>query len=1352
MTEPTEEWTPDNRKLAEQYRYYVGLNTEERTVVDRIVSNVWIPQHRDDIDHMSGRMASGKELSGKGVSEDVADTIINECLMNGIVTKTTASVTVDTEFALLILPFIDRRSHFGILSKGCGRSGLALSDVMCYLRTFLDRDGISDDEYEEISCDLGEALMQNQTALQMLSNVLEYPYYTHLLPLMNPDLLDAAIRERFERDLEAVKDVRWLACTAYGKSHGLPAVCDALQGDFRTMVADGKIESDRMFAAASMMFLTEDDDAGAAECFDKGMRPLRSSAEGADMPTFPLWMLYCICLHMKLEPFEYGPVLGRVHKALIKYTYGRSNSLHIVCECLLGRSESYLHDMELNLIVRSKNAGLAGLFATVAMYIIECKINDDTSDRISENIDAARKNGYSAIALEAAYALKKMNNRRDIAEMYEEIREDVGFEPALSHFRILEKWALNLDKLVMMLSSEVGAAKTSKSAVRLAYEVYPDNWAVQPVLQKWKVKGGWSNGRRVALRDIRSGHAEGMTEQDLRAGKCIVPSNDWRYDLVEKGTIFKELAGHPNLFLRDTGIPLELVSGQPDIVVERTARGYEIGTDIVNSRDGISLIQETNTRYKVVDLNEKQMNVISAIRDSKIIVPEEGAEKLAHTVKVLSSFATVHSDLAQDSEDAEIVEPDSRIRVQILPAGLGMKAELFIKPFGDRPPYLKPGMGGRTVVCNHDGKTFRANRNLELERSRYDALMAEIQPLESVSEEGGLITIEDPMDSLDILEVLKRHEDISVTEWPEGERFKIFGAADFPDLSLRLDSGSNWFDLEGDLNVDGEKVMTFRELLSAAAKSKRRFVELGKGEFIALSKQLKRQLDQLYAVADTKDGIRLNRFAAASVGELMDSVESLRNDAVWADLRAKIKGKVEEDVPPGLNGELRPYQADGFRWMARLSTWGAGACLADDMGLGKTVQAICMLLRDSRSGPGLVVSPVSVIPNWINEVRKFAPGLNPVTLPADDREGAMSSLHPGDVLITSYGLLQSEEKLFASREWSVAILDEAHSIKNYATKTSRAAMSIRASFRLILTGTPVQNNLSEAWSLFNFINPGMLGPLSSFSERFISKGEEGRAHLKKLIAPFILRRTKSSVLDELPPKTEIVKKICLTEDEAAFYEAVRLQAVERLDSGDDATGNMRVLAEITRLRQASCNPRLVDPNSGIRSSKMSAFMDIVRELAGAGHRSLVFSQFVTHLNLAREELNAEGINYLYLDGSTPVSERGRLVDRFQSGEATLFLISLKAGGLGLNLTGADFVIHLDPWWNPAVEDQASDRAHRIGQTRPVTVYRLVGENTIEEKIIRLHSTKRDLADSLLEGSDKVAGMSVKELRKLIEDA
>jgi SNF2 family DNA or RNA helicase len=341
-------------------------------------------------------------------------------------------------------------------------------------------------------------------------------------------------------------------------------------------------------------------------------------------------------------------------------------------------------------------------------------------------------------------------------------------------------------------------------------------------------------------------------------------------------------------------------------------------------------------------------------------------------------------------------------------------------------------------------------------------------------------------------------------------------------------------------------------------------------------------------------------------------------------------------------------------------------------------------------------------------------------------------------------MLQIDAEAFASRDWATLVLDEAQAIKNAAAKRSQAVFALRAGFRLALSGTPIENRLGELWSIMRAVNPGLLGSAARFAERFAGPIErQGDKHaqkqLKRLIAPFVLRRTKAQVLDDLPPRTELVLRVQPDDAEAAHYEALRrdaLIAAERALEGDaPGQAHLNVLAGLTRLRRAACDPRLVSPHLSTQGAKVQAFAELAAELVANGHKALVFSQFVDFLALLRAPLDAAGIAYQDLDGSTPTAERTRRVDAFQAGEGELFLISLKAGGFGLNLTVADYVVIADPWWNPAVEDQASGRAHRIGQQRPVTVYRLVNQGTLEEKILTLHRDKRELAEALLDSAD-----------------
>ena len=469
-------------------------------------------------------------------------------------------------------------------------------------------------------------------------------------------------------------------------------------------------------------------------------------------------------------------------------------------------------------------------------------------------------------------------------------------------------------------------------------------------------------------------------------------------------------------------------------------------------------------------------------------------------------------------------------------------------------------------------------------------------------------------------------------------------------------------------------------------------------------------------------------------------------------------GDLNPQPPSTLQGDLRDYQREGFQWMMRLAHWGAGACLADDMGLGKTVQALALILSRAPQGPSLILAPTSVCINWLEECQRFAPTLNAYQFGVGDRQEMLDNAGPFDLIVCSYGLLQTEGERLAQKIWHTLVADEAQAIKNALTKRSKAAMALQADFKLITTGTPIENHLGELWNLFNFINPGLLGTLQKFNERYAqaieNQKDQGVQHrLRKLLRPFILRRLKNDVLTELPSRTEVTLHIELSPEERALYEALRRNAMQTMLSNTEQAGHkqLKVLAEIMKLRRACCHPRLVMEESTLSSSKLQAFEELVDELLDNRHKALVFSQFVGHLTLIRQLLDKKGIPYHYLDGSTSIPNRKKAVNLFQAGEGDLFLISLKAGGTGLNLTAADYVIHMDPWWNPAVEDQASDRAHRMGQKRPVTIYRLVAKDTIEDKIVELHKHKRDLANSLLEGGEVSGKMSVEDMMALIKD-
>jgi SNF2 family DNA or RNA helicase len=1103
--------------------------------------------------------------------------------------------------------------------------------------------------------------------------------------------------------------------------------------------------------------------------FEKGLKIQRKDQRGVPLPTVPYFAFYYLVAVLNLNT-KGIPVLQKISQWMAKaYVPAGMDLLYLfeatVDNALNRKEEASKKIPDLLSNIQRKDINIGSLLSILSLYLAEKKLPLSYSDSVFNIVEKTYLAGFVIVAYEAAYIARYWFGDERSKKLYRKIAGELPFQPALSQMSRQEDWEKSLNLLLGLKSLAPKETSNSESKVRIVYYFNPKHEYIQPVLQTRQAKG-WSVGRNIALKTLSEGKIQGMTPHDLRVAQTIKHSKDYYYSeqYVFPKDVFPALIAHPYIFLANSNdIPVEFVAAQPIVKVTKSSNGYMLSTDVENYSEKIFLQKETNTRYKVYELTPQQIQILQIIVEQKIIVPEAGKEKL---IALLGTFSAqgldVHSDLlASESVQTTVKEvpADSRIRVQLLPFGDGLKAELFVKPFGTHPPYTKPGKGGKVLISNEKDIQLQVKRNLKAEVDNENLLMNEIQSLESLTITNDLIAFDNPLDSLHLLDILSKYPQASVIEWPEGERYKIRATANFNQLHLKLKSNMNWFDLQGELKVDEDTVISLQQLLSLTAKGHNRFIELSSGEFIALSRELKKQLDALYLYTTTsKDEVRLNKFASVALDDFFDNVSDLKTDKAWKQFRERLNNNLNEiAVPSILQAELRNYQEEGFRWMAYLAEWEGGACLADDMGLGKTIQTLALLLHRAAVGPALVICPVSVIGNWISEAERFAPTLRIKTLgnSTNNRQEIIRTLEAGDLLIASYGLLQSEEKLFSEPSFATAVLDEAHAIKNYATKTSKASMQLKATFRIVLTGTPIQNHLGEIWNLFNFTNPGLLGSLQHFTDTFIKpEDEKARKYLKKLITPFILRRTKSAVLDELPSKTEIVKKIQLSNEEMAFYEALRRQAIENL-TGDDnknpGTKQIQVLAEITKLRQASCNPLLIDKDIRIPSSKLATFLEIANELKENRHRALVFSQFVSHLSIVRKALDKQGVIYQYLDGSSSQPEREKSVRKFQNGEGDLFLISLKAGGLGLNLTAADFVIHLDPWWNPAIEDQASDRAHRIGQTRPVTIYRLVAENTIEEKIIQLHNTKRDLAESLLEGSDQSARLSVNELIALIKD-
>ncbi len=504
----------------------------------------------------------------------------------------------------------------------------------------------------------------------------------------------------------------------------------------------------------------------------------------------------------------------------------------------------------------------------------------------------------------------------------------------------------------------------------------------------------------------------------------------------------------------------------------------------------------------------------------------------------------------------------------------------------------------------------------------------------------------------------------------------------------------------------------------------------------------------------------------------------------WRDRAAKQSGEAKLECPPldDLEGVLRPYQKHGVAWLGFLRENSFGGILADEMGLGKTLQTLAFLRslqnakretrneteRDSSSVPHsafpvphLVICPTSLVFNWVAEAKKFTPNLRVLALHGPDRHRLFDQIPESDIVVTSYALIRRDAEKYRGLEFDTVVLDEAQHIKNRQTQNAQAVKAVRAKYRLVLTGTPMENSVLDLWSIFDFLMPGYLGAAQDFRERYElpitrDKNSDAASRLSRRLRPFILRRLKRDVAADLPAKLEHVSFCEMTSDQRAVYqqviEASRKEVLDAVGAQGIAKSRMVVLSALLRLRQVCCDLRLlkldgVEPANA--SGKLELFGELLEEVIDGGHRVLVFSQFVSMLTLLKEKLTAEGIEYCYLDGST--TNRGAVVERFQkTATIPVFLISLKAGGVGLNLTGADTVIHFDPWWNPAVEDQATDRAHRIGQTRVVTSYKLITRDTIEEKILLLQQKKRDIIKATLGSEEELAeALSWEDIQELL---
>ncbi|MCB9645216.1 MAG: DEAD/DEAH box helicase [Deltaproteobacteria bacterium] len=899
---------------------------------------------------------------------------------------------------------------------------------------------------------------------------------------------------------------------------------------------------------------------------------------------------------------------------------------------------------------------------------------------------------------------------------------------------------------------------------RLVWTVAPDELAVVRVRRGQR---GWLKPEPVTVEKLL---VDGVgTAQDRRALDLLAQYPDLRRQrqmtglgAVLQAQVLDILEGHPDLVradgsearlaIRRCALEVRLVLIDEALVLRPhfagQLRSWEAQATLLERASGDTGVWLEGEACWLITLPPAVRKALEAAAHYDLALrPEEVPAALPQLLTLVERLG-----LDLDPSLGQPAASPRRLVLRLTPEGAdGAWGELRVQVDPALPTFL-PGEGPEHLPVQGDDGIRILARDRAAERRTASQLAAELG-----LGQAGYRRMLTTQEALRALSAAEARDDVAV-ELPEGGwRITRAGLAG---LKLGVQAHAGGFRLEGGLEVDDTTVAL--AVLLEARRRDERFVTAGEGRVVGLDDDLSAALDEAMSGLEARGtkvvvvpaGLRQAEglLAAAASGPRPPDWQARLQRLAEAD-------DLEPELPEALQADLRPYQATGYAWMMRLAHQGLGAVLADEMGLGKTVQTIAVLAARGAAGPALVVTPTSVSHGWLRELGRFAPTLDARLYRGPARAALLRDLGPGAVLITSYDLLVRDVEALAALPFATVVLDEAQAIKNPGARRSQAARALQAGFRLALTGTPIENDVQDLWSVLDAVSPGLLGQREAFLGRFGPVPGDARAtgrrleRLARLVQPFLLRRTKRAVAPELPERTVVRVDVALSAPERALYRSVHAAAVREISEavvpGLEADRRFQVLAALTRLRQLACHPRLYQRDSALPSAKHERLMGLLEALMAAGQRALVFSQFVRQLDLLQEALHRAGIPFLVLTGSTPASERARRVEAFQAGEGAVFLISLKAGGTGLNLTEADAVIHMDPWWNPAAEDQASDRAHRIGRRRPVTIYRLVAEGTIEAAIVDLQDDKRATADAVLGGASAGAKLTTEDLAALI---
>lgn len=950
------------------------------------------------------------------------------------------------------------------------------------------------------------------------------------------------------------------------------------------------------------------------------------------------------------------------------------------------------------------------------------------------------------------------------------IENEIGKDQSIvSRLNRIQPWMYMLDSLENMK-----VAKPTEKEERLIYVLEPNEMRVSPFIQKRNDKGEWDDSIKRIWKDKKRDIPECTTDEDFRilktlpAGQISFKDGDGLLSFVDCDHIY--LMPKWGKELRQVSIKIE----RPYLIVNKEDDNHfhvysNLKLSELNKQTNAFVRTIDATHYGVIHLRDQERSVYDVMLQMETI-PAEAESRLRQSLLRLDGVTKIYSQLIHENDAFE--EADSRLVIRLFPhrnTGATWRLEMVTIPFADSK-YVSTPAEGQSLSILDDGSNLRLiKRNFDHEkRNLFDfekfcqdsAIIYEDEDISDVAT--ALLSLENV---LDIITWAKENDDKAVVELMEGCKFAVNEKLTPKDLQLDLLQVRGWIQMNGTL-VSHDAKMSLLELMQKLRSGIGKYIRVDGDNFVEVSDSLRQLIYRLRLYNEEFESkLAIPELALASLDSEFDDAFSNCDDEILA-IRERISQSqnIDYPIPSTLNGELKEYQIDGYKWMMRTLSWSGGVCLADDMGLGKTIQTIAVMLQKQSEGAVLVVAPTSVVFNWQNELTKFAPSLQTIVLNQSMRRAKdIESAESGTVVIASYGMMLTQIGNLEAKEWGMIVLDEAHAIKNYNTKAFKSAIKLNGKNRVVLTGTPIQNHFSEIWSLFHFSNPGLLGSKKSFADKVKFNRERDEEwtddvakEINSIVKPFILRRTKKEVLDELPGIEDVVLDFALSKEEYAIYDSTR-QAVKKefedsMDADLSAVGPHRiaVFAMLTKLRELTCSPSLLIQGWKERSSKEQAFLDLLQEIDLEENRVLVFSQFTGFLKRIEMLLQEEGIAYLYLDGSTPMQKRPEIIDEFQSGSTPIFLISLKAGGVGLNLTAANYVIHLDPWWNPAIEQQATDRAYRIGQDQKVTVFHFIAKGTIEEKMLELQRRKQTISDVVLSGTDTSSLMTKEDVMDILD--